>query len=70
MIQKYRVIIKLFNCRTISDYVIADSPENARHRAFKYALPRYKNARPEYLGIAFTSGASFDEIKRFKNESK
>lgn len=70
MIEKYRITLRLFNSRLISEYVIADSPERARYQAFKYCLPLYKKARPEYIGIAGKSQANQQEIKGFKNKSR
>jgi hypothetical protein len=50
---KYIVVLKLYNHKIIHEYVSAKNEIEARQKAFKYAIPLYKKARPEYLGVQF-----------------
>lgn len=49
----YRVDLRLYGGhKTVWDTVKATDERDARHKAFKYAIPLYRKARPEFVGVA------------------
>lgn len=49
--EKWKVRVKLYNSRIITDVVHASDEQDARHKAFVYVIQKFKRARPEFLGV-------------------
>ena len=60
----YRVTLSLYGGhKIVHDYVQATDDNHARYQAFKYAIPLYKKARPEFLGLEL-----FRKLKKVGNQ--
>lgn len=52
---KYRVVVKIWNSRFISDYLKADNEKDARRKAFVHVVQKFKSCRCEFISVGLVT---------------